>query len=137
MKNSSVQCIQCGLVLDESGNEALEERKPCPQCGSLGRHFGILVTDSVTIREDIALKSKREGDKKPYLESKSGDSFSVKHNKWYKRVRSIDRDNDHYEEQIVDPDTGMIIHGQSEPLSMHVGHGSAKFKVGGGNNGKK
>ena len=40
----------------------------------------------------------------------------------------IDRENDLYKEVVTDPDTGKIIHQCEEPLSEHVGHGSAKHR---------
>ena len=42
--------------------------------------------------------------------------------------RCIDKDNNHYKEIVVDPETGEIIHQCEEPLSEHRGHGSDKKK---------
>jgi hypothetical protein len=42
------------------------------------------------------------------------------------KYRRIDRDNDRYDEVVIDPETGEIVHESHEPLSEHWGHGSAK-----------
>lgn len=38
----------------------------------------------------------------------------------------IDRDADWYEETVTNPETGEEVHHTAEPLSKHIGHGSAK-----------
>jgi hypothetical protein len=43
-----------------------------------------------------------------------------------KRIQVIDRENDQYKELVVDAETGDVIHSCEEPLSKHIGHGSAK-----------
>ncbi len=40
----------------------------------------------------------------------------------------IDRRNDSYREIVKDKPTGKILHEREEPLSKHIGHGSAKYK---------
>ncbi len=42
------------------------------------------------------------------------------------KYRRIDRDNDRYDEVVIDPETGEIVYECHEPLSEHWGHGSAK-----------
>jgi hypothetical protein len=44
---------------------------------------------------------------------------------WVNIRRTIDKNSDHYEEEVRD-EAGNIIHHVSEPLSKHRGHGSAK-----------
>ncbi len=44
------------------------------------------------------------------------------------KKRIIDRENNWYEEVVVDEETGEVVHENSEPLSDHKGHGSAKCK---------
>jgi hypothetical protein len=43
-------------------------------------------------------------------------------------TRIIDREKDLYKEVVKDPDTGEIVHECEEPLSQHIGHGTAKCK---------
>jgi len=40
------------------------------------------------------------------------------------KLRLIDREKDLYEEKVVDPQSGTVIHHSKEPLSKHTGHGS-------------
>lgn len=47
---------------------------------------------------------------------------------WVDKKRVIDRDHDLYHERVKDEATGEIIHEVTEPLSSHIGHGSAKPK---------
>jgi hypothetical protein len=43
-------------------------------------------------------------------------------------VRVIDRENNLYKEVVTNAETGEVIHACEEPLSKHIGHGSAKKK---------
>ena len=71
---------------------------------------------------------KAVGKGKVEVEQVIGDDFSRAARKWYKKTRVIDHRSDLYSEKVVDPETGATIHEQTEPLSKHVHHGSAKFK---------
>jgi len=129
MPNFSVQCGGCGRVLDETAQQV--ERPPCPHCGSELRQINVSVTDEVQIKEQIGVKAKdatKTGKQKIRIEQLIGDDQHRKSGKWYKKVRVIDRENDRYLEEVVDPDTGEMIHRCEEPLSQHHGHGSAKSK---------
>lgn len=54
--------------------------------------------------------------------------YSYSREKHVHKQRIIDRDNDHYFEQVTDYETGEVIHHCEEPLSQHQGHGDAKRK---------
>ena len=54
------------------------------------------------------------------------DDYTHDTQKWNKKHRLIDVDNDWYSEKLTDGDTGEILHLCEEPLSKHRGHGSAK-----------
>ena len=60
------------------------------------------------------------------IEQQAGDDFHRASGKWFKKERIIDRENDRYYEKFTDPDTGVVTRFCDEPLSQHVGHGSAK-----------
>lgn len=62
-------------------------------------------------------------------ESLSGDDLHRKTGKWVQKSRTIDHQNDWYEEVVTDPDTGQVLHRCAEPLSRHRGHGSDKRNV--------
>ncbi len=96
------------------------EIMPCPSCGSTGR-----IEDD--IREKVTIKFKPHGTTgKKELEITLGDDLYRKGKKWNKKKRVIDRGHDQYEERVVDPKTGEIVHGCQEPLSSHTGHGCDK-----------
>ena len=59
----------------------------------------------------------------------AGDDLRKSDNKWMKKERVIDKDNDHYREIVTDPETGEVIHECEEKLSDHFGHGSDKPKT--------
>lgn len=127
MPEFSVQCGGCGAVLDETAQQA--ERKPCPNCGSDLRQINLSVTDELQIKEQVGMKAKdptKTGKQKIRIEQLIGDDLHRNSGKWYKKVRVLDRENDRYLEEVIDPDTGAVIHRCEEPLSEHHGHGSAK-----------
>lgn len=78
------------------------------------------------IHEMVGLKLKKKGVKKPIKEIISGDELFIKENRWVKKERVIDRNNNRYYENIKDPITDEVIHECNEPLSEHFAHGSAK-----------
>jgi DNA-directed RNA polymerase subunit RPC12/RpoP len=119
-----VTCQACGKELEEP--PGLEERAPCPRCGSAARHVMIGVRDTITVHESVAVKA-RHGDRgRPFREIKQGDDLHRKTGRWTVLSRLIDREQDLYEERIVDGETGEVIRDVREPLSKHRGHGSAK-----------
>jgi hypothetical protein len=126
VETDQVICRQCGRSIGESPHAAAEDRKPCPSCGSVARRIEAMISRTLTIRRDIALKHKRPGVKKPLSEQKHRDSLSTKLGRWMRHSRLIDRKNDWYTEAVVDPKTGEMVHHCDEPLSEHRGHGSAK-----------
>jgi len=121
-------CAQCESVLNESPGTAPENRLPCPQCGATSRIYKVLIQDTIEVKSSLSLKARHGTSGKPFLETKSGDSFFHKAQKWVHRVMRIDRDNDHYCETVVDPHTNELIHKCEEPLSKHQGRGNAKKK---------
>jgi hypothetical protein len=62
------------------------------------------------------------------IEQVAGDDLFRLTGKWHKLARVIDRENNRYFEEVIDPETGQVIHRCEEPLSEHRGHGSDKPK---------
>jgi len=128
----SVTCTDCGTTLP---NSYIREHtsEPCPQCGSRKKHVYLTFheKDGLTVRDMLTGKVKN-----PSLRSKdkvrkeflSGDDLRRSDGKWMEKERIIDRDNDHYHEKVVDPETGEVLRDVTEPLSQHLGRGSAKSK---------
>lgn len=125
----SVLCSTCKTLIDEPSNISLDERKPCPSCGSLSRIFNASIRSEIKIRGKIGLKQKRLGHKKPIYESVSGDDLHRLTGQWNKLTREIDRENNLYKEVIINPDTGDTIRDCQESLTEHINRGSAKSKI--------
>jgi hypothetical protein len=108
---------------DEAG-----PRKACPVCGSTRRTANESVTESVRMSVRMSTKTQhRDGGKRVVREVTEGDSYHRKTGKWNVMHRLIDWGNDWYHERIRDGETGKVLHENSEPLSEHKGHGSAKW----------
>jgi len=122
-------CANCQNVLNESPQTPLKERAACPNCGSKSRCFKVHVESKAEVKSSLKLKALHEVQGKLFIEQKSGASFFHKAQKWVRRLWRIDRDNDKYQELVVDPETNEVIHRCEEPLSKHSGHGSAKKKT--------
>lgn len=117
----SIRSMNCGAPLTPV-------HRSCPECGS--GHRQISVSDSVTLdlKERMDLEQWKPGQKKPYREVRSGDSFFKKTREWHRIHRIIDRENDWYFEHIED-EHGTVVRHCEEPLTQHRGHGSAKKKL--------
>lgn len=116
-----IYCKDCGQKLSESN-------KICQNCGSNKRNIVLKIEEKIEIHEQIKGKVKEKGAKKPVQEFKAGYDLHRESGKWHHREMNIDRKNDSYKEIVKDKTTGKIIHKCEEPLSKHIGHGSAKHK---------
>ncbi len=123
-----VECADCEALLDEAPELAVERRQPCSKCGSLERRVFVNVVDTVEVHEKIAVKAKTPGEKRPFMEQKTGDEYWRDGEKWVDRHVIVDRRGNRYVERVTDPATGHVIHYVDEPLSEHRGHGDAKRK---------
>ena len=121
-------CSKCGAPIDTT-LDTPAVRRPCPTCGeTLRTHDVALHLSAAPARVGFEIKAKRPGQKKPYVELKSGPSHSHRLQKPVEHNRLIDRGNDLYIEEVTDYETEESIHKVREPLSSHIGHGSAKRK---------
>ena len=127
-KPSDVKCGSCGVPIDEPSNTPIEERVPCPACGSKIRRIEKALTENQPFHEQLKHKAKHGGKGKPFIEGKSGDDLHKKSGKWMQREMTVNREKDQYKEVVTDPQTGEVIHHCEEPLSKHQYHGSAKKK---------
>jgi hypothetical protein len=121
-----VRCGTCKGVLDEPIGLPVQDRMPCPACGSTSRIFAKAIHGEVLPRGSLRARGKREGGRKPFVEIVSGADWSHKLRRWMHKLRIIDRERNRYEELVVDRGTGRVIHECKEPLSSHKGHGSDK-----------
>jgi DNA-directed RNA polymerase subunit RPC12/RpoP len=121
-----VCCGECGQEIPGARpDDPIERRQACPACGSVRRLAKLYVHDEIKVHSDLKLTKRRPGDKKsrPAQEQLSGDVLSAD-GVWRTRVRVLDRENDWYEETVLNADGS--VHQQAHPLNEHTGHGSAK-----------
>ncbi|MFZ1979635.1 MAG: hypothetical protein WAV76_16905, partial [Bacteroidota bacterium] len=59
--SDKVNCGKCGEELSEPTNVSLENRIPCPKCGSLSRSFFVTINETLHLREKLGMKGKRGG----------------------------------------------------------------------------
>jgi hypothetical protein len=97
----------------------------CPDCESVVRRYSLTVTETVTVRDGVKYKARHDGGGKPFQEGVSGASLFRKTGEWHDVQRTIDRANNWYDEVVRGPD-GEIVREVHEPLTDHVGRGSAK-----------
>jgi len=116
----------CNTCDHTGGNEfrTPEGTCQCPQCGSADVRIEISFSESIAMHESLGTKARHEGEKRPFRETSAGDDLRRSDGKWMEKHRVIDRDGDLYEERVVDPDTGEVVHECAERLSEHRGHGT-------------
>ena len=125
-----VMCGQCKKVLDQPADTPIEDRTPCPECGSTSRFIEKTIVGQVPVQGGNRGKA-RSGEAgkpggKPWLDMMSEPSWSHAQQKWMHREKTENRRDDRYTEVVRDPVTGEIIHETDERLTDHRGHGSAK-----------
>ena len=52
----SVFCSGCGSPLDQPANLPVEERTPCPICGSMSRQINVTCTDKVKFTDSLSME---------------------------------------------------------------------------------
>lgn len=123
------ECGDCGASLPA----AAETPAPCPACGSRRRNaFAFAETatglgkanDAGTLVMQPRSTYHNGRQRKPALERRTGTSMSVDGVERFRR-QLFDRENDWYEEEVLDPD-GSVNHFEASPLSEHWGRGSDK-----------
>jgi hypothetical protein len=127
----AVHCGACGIVLDEKTNMPAEQRQRCSKCGSLTRRINVTCSDTLTLHSKLNLKARHAGERRPFMDQTVGDDLHRKSGRWMKLYRLFDRRKEPrwYHEQIIDPETGEVVHECSEPLVDHTDHGSAKRRI--------
>jgi hypothetical protein len=124
-RDPQVYCGDCGAVVKPDLPD--KTRLPCPACGSTRQEVRITIADTISLHDEVRLVA-RHSEAAPHYKMRTGDSWSTKFSKWMHRTRRIDREGDLYEETVTDPDTGEVIHQQSERLTDHLGHGSDRTR---------
>ncbi|TAK56829.1 MAG: hypothetical protein EPO24_10580 [Bacteroidetes bacterium] len=120
------KCADCGHTFGEEPELSVDQRNPCPSCGSTKRIHFISINETLQTHSSLVAKGRHPEKKRPFIEIFSGADFSYRFQKWMKKFRLIDRDKNEYE--VRDPETGEIVHKTKQKLTEHKGHGSAKKK---------
>jgi hypothetical protein len=125
---ASVSCGECRVPLDERSDVPIEERQPCPRCGSTARYFGVHIQSTVRIDSHLDRHSKHrhQPNTKPHRQEWHGESWSPIYKRYMQRDQVVDRENNRYSKRVVDPTTGEVLREADEPLTDHTGYGAAK-----------
>ena len=122
---TTVQCKSCNEILTEEGGDGLN-RRPCPRCGSLSRIFQEEIKLDASADLRISLLKHKRGTGRSIFEAENKLDLSRKTGRMMNVVRVFDRENNLYLETVTDPKSGEVIHSCCEPLTDHIGHGSAR-----------
>lgn len=120
-ENEMPFCKECGAEFENN-----EDGSKCPKCGSKSKIFLLQASINFSFSMRLKMIGKKLG--KRIFELISGYELFKKENRMVKKGRLIDKENNWYEETVIDPNTGKIIHETKEKLTDHYGHGSAKHK---------
>ena len=125
-RDPNVYCDDCGAVVRPDLPDGT--RAPCVACGGTTQQVRILIEETMTLHDEvrIAVRDGEPGLVAPHLRVRTGDSWSARLRRWLHRTMRIDRKNNTYEETVVDPQTGEVVHHDAGPLSAHRGHGDAR-----------
>jgi len=100
----------------------------CPGCGTTkNRTANIFDSDAGTSHERLDIKATKVDERKPYRLGKYGDDLHRDSGTWSEIFRTIDREQNTYDEVIVNSD-GDVVREVHEKLAEHRGRGSAKNK---------
>ncbi|MEZ5846370.1 MAG: hypothetical protein R3C70_06430 [Geminicoccaceae bacterium] len=114
------------------------DRLPCPACGGKRRAFNETISVGAQLEMGILTQGKsgkKIGRRGPAYWWQEKKELYRKTGEWQVIVRDFNRENDRYREVIRDVKTGTIVKKIEEPLSEHIGHGSAKKSLGEPENG--
>ncbi|MFN2526549.1 MAG: hypothetical protein ABR505_09880 [Actinomycetota bacterium] len=83
---------------------------------------------TVGVHASAGIKVRRAGQTgRPAIEIKTGDDLHRDSGEWRQREMRVDREANRYTEKVTDRQ-GKVVRDVDEPLSVHRGRGSAKFK---------
>lgn len=109
-----------------------KQGKFCACCNKeTSSRYEMLISATVNAEESLGIVQKESGIKKWFRKTFQGfqKSNDIKnHPQGVYITRDMNRKDDLYEEVVQDKETGKITRECHEPLSKHIGRGSAKFK---------
>lgn len=93
-----VRCGGCGLLLADRSDMAVEQRPPCPDCGSTIRSIEVQLSERLSIHESLRARTKTSSKGGWMLDTQGGDNYTRDLAAWGKRGLSKDREHDLYSE---------------------------------------
>ncbi len=109
----TVACGQCGEALDEPTNLDPTQRQPCPACGAKSRKRSVTLAGEMPSPHSSLKARGRHADangrRKWFIETFTGADWSHALQRFVRKIRILDRDNNRYVEKVVDPETGEIL----------------------------
>src|SRR5688500_16344335 len=99
----TVRCVSCGAHIEDVAARS-ESDQHCAACGGTRRQYEIeLHAQTASFAASLAGNARSADHRKPFYEFLTGASWWRKAAKWVQRCMVIDRRNDRYFEQIIDP----------------------------------
>jgi hypothetical protein len=95
-----VRCGECDRPLAEPSGLPMEQRKACPECGSLLRRNNVGISSTLSFHESVRLRTKRPGKGGWLQDTRTGDDYTRMLEGWGKRELTKDREHDRYREVI-------------------------------------
>jgi len=95
-----VHCGGCRRLLEERSDIAVDERSPCPGCGSSARNIEVRVSATLVLHVNLQTKVKRSGKGGWIMETRQGDDYTRDLGAWGTRKLTTDREKDFYGEVI-------------------------------------
>jgi len=104
------------------------EQEPCATCGATARTYWKSLDATLTFHSFLTgkVRGARCARRRPRVEVAVGDSLDRATGTWNRLERLVDRGKGLYRELVTDR-AGSVLHRCEEPLSEHMGHGSAKW----------
>jgi hypothetical protein len=96
-----VQCSQCGRALQELPSTPIDEREPCPTCGSVIRTVCVTAVETIRVHEQVRIRSKRPGKGGWLKDVKTGDDYTRDLQAWGGRTLESDSEHNQYREHIT------------------------------------
>src|SRR3954447_26432427 len=130
--NRTVECGDCGEPLDAGNLTPGTTPTPCPKCRSMKQKVKLSFSDEITAKARDSLKGKVKDSsfpskKKVRREFFYGSDERKSKGDYIYKEREIDKDANRYRE-LIREESGEVIRDIEQPLTDHIGHGSAKFK---------
>ncbi len=117
-----------GLVCGICNNKKV--KKYCNFCKKETQNiYTITIVETFSVKESIEIEQRKPGVKGWFVKMFQGFKASMDKDKFPKGIelhRRFDKEKDWYDEIARDEITGRITNECHEPLSKHIGHGSAR-----------